>query len=170
MFVSKAFHVDFELLEKNLRLMIERTIPRYPEKPILVYGDLCLGLNGELKKLAEEYGLTKIDALNCVDCLLGGKGKIEEADPNHEYLFMDPGMIEFFRDGKEKMKQEGIDEEAFRELFSGIKGIILLDSLGEAEKCKAETKKLNTGLAVLETNEVGLNNLRKLLSEATNKT
>ncbi len=169
-FVSKAFHVDFGLLEKHLRLMIERTQPRYAQKPILVYGDLCLGLNGEMKKLAEEYGLTKIDALNCIDCLLGGKGQVEQADPNHEFMFMDPGMIEFFRDAQEKLKQEGMDEDALKGFFSGIKGIVLLDTLEEAEKCKKDLEELRTGLKVLETKNVGLNSLKKLIAECMKPT
>jgi hypothetical protein len=64
-YVSKTFHDDYGLLEKNLRRTIKQTLPRAQAKPVLVYGDLCLGPNGEMKKLAEEYGLAKIDALNC---------------------------------------------------------------------------------------------------------
>jgi hypothetical protein len=165
-FVSKNFHIDYGLLEKNLRRTIERTLPRLTEKPVLVYGDLCLGPNGEMKQLAKEYDMIKVDALNCVDCLLGGHGKIEEADPNHEYMFFDPGMIDFFRDAKKKLKQEGMDEEAIRNMFSGIKGIVLLDTLGEAEKCKAEIEALQTGLPILETKEVGVGNLCRVVSDA----
>jgi hypothetical protein len=156
----------FGLLEKNLRKTIERTLTKPRRKPILVYGDLCLGPNGEMKQLAQEYGLVKVDALNCIDCLLGGQGKIEEADPNHELMFFDPGMIEFFRDAKKKLKQEGMDEETMRNMFSGIKGVVLLDTLGEAEKCKAEIEKLHTGLAVLETKNVGLDKLKLVVLEA----
>ena len=166
LFVSKYFHVDYSLVEKNLRRTIEQTLPRFPAGAIIVYGDLCLGPNGEMKKLAEEYDMVKVDALNCVDCLLGGKGKIEEADPSHELMFLDPGMIDFFRHAKEKMLKEGMDEETFQKMFSGIKGIVLLDTLGNAEKCKAEIEKLNTGLAILETKEVGLDNLHQVISDA----
>jgi hypothetical protein len=165
-YVSKLFHVDYGLLEKNLRRTIERTLPKVSAKPVLVYGDLCLGPNGEMKQLAQEYGLAKIDALNCVDCLLGGKGKIDEVDPLHEFMFFDPGMIEFFRIAKKKLKQEGMDEEALQNMFSGIKGIVLLDTLGEVEKCKEEIEDLQTGLAILEIREVGLENLKALLSYA----
>jgi len=34
---------------------------------MIVYGDLCLGPNNEMKKVTEEYGVLKIDALKCVD-------------------------------------------------------------------------------------------------------
>ncbi len=169
MFVSKNFHVDYALLEKNLRETIQRTMTRFSEKPILVYGDLCLGPNGEMKQLADEYGLVKIDALNCVDCLLGGHGRIEEADPNHELMFFDPGMIEFFRDAKKKLAKEGMIDDALRNLFSGIKGIVLLDTLENAEKCKIDIEKIDTGLSILETKKVGVESLLKVLSEAIQK-
>ena len=87
LFVSKYFHVDYAQIEKHLRPVIERALKSNPENVILVYGDLCLGTDGEMKKLAEEYGIAKVDALNCIDCQLGGKGAFLEADPEHDLLF-----------------------------------------------------------------------------------
>ena len=87
-----------------------------------------------MKKFIDECGVVKVDALNCIDCLLGGKGKFLEADPDHELMFLYPGMIGFFSHFKEKMQQENIDEDTFKKLFSGLKGIVLLDTLGEAKK------------------------------------
>ena len=165
-YVSKLFHVDYGLLEKNLRRTIERTLPKTAQKPVLVYGDLCLGPNGEMKQLARDYDLTKINALNCVDCLLGGNSKIDEADPKHELMFFDPGMIEFFQIMQKRLKKEGVSEEALRNMFSGIKGVVLLDTLGNAEKCKAQIEELNTGLQILDVKEVGLDNLKKVISQA----
>jgi hypothetical protein len=165
-FVSKYFHVDYELLEKNLRKVVEKRISRSPQGTILVYGDLCLGPNDEMKKLAEQYGLVKVDALNCVDCLLGGKGKVLEADPDHGLLFLYPGMIGFFSHFKEKAQEEDVDEESFNKLFSGLKGIAVLDTLGEPEKIREEIEKLHSGLAILETKVVGLDNLKQVISEA----
>jgi hypothetical protein len=164
-FVSKYFHVDYEVLERNLRKVVEKSLSRSPGGIILVYGDLCLGPNDEMKKLAEEYGLVKVDALNCVDCLLGGKGKVLETDPDHNLLFLYPGMIGFFSHFKEKAQQENIDEEAFNKLFSGLKGIALLDTLGEPEKNEEDVEKLHTGLKILETKTIGLDNLKQLLLE-----
>src|SRR5208283_1059286 len=69
-FVSKYFHVDYELVEKNVRKVLEKTVPKYLGKVILVYGDLCLGQDNEMKKLGEEYGIIKVDAVNCIDCQL----------------------------------------------------------------------------------------------------
>jgi hypothetical protein len=111
---------------------------------IIVYGDLCLDPNGEMKKITEEYGVAKVDALNCIDCLLGGKGKVLEADPNHDLLFLYPGMIVFFGYFKEKAQQENINEDAFCKLFNGLRGIALLVTLGEPEKSREEIEKLHT--------------------------
>ena len=41
-----------------------------------------------MKNLAQEYDVAKVDAVNCVDCQLGGKGKSLEADPEHNLMFM----------------------------------------------------------------------------------
>jgi hypothetical protein len=165
-FVSKYFHVEYELIEKNLRPVLEKTLSRYPGKVILVYGDLCLGQDNEMKKLAEEYGVVKVDALNCIDCQLGGKGKFNEADPEHNIMFMGPGMIDFFKHAKEKMLKEGMDEEAFKGLFSGIKGIVLLDTCGDAEKCVEELKKSGLGLEIIETRQIGVENVRLVIQKA----
>jgi hypothetical protein len=165
-FVSKYFHIDYGLLEKNLRQVLQKTLPRAPGGIILVYGDLCLGPNNEMKKLVEEYGIVKVDALNCIDCLLGGKGKVNEADPDHNLLFLYPGMIGFFSHFKEKAQQENVDEESFNNLFSGLKGIVLLDTLGEAKMNKEEIEKLHSGLTILETRTIGLDKLKQLIQEA----
>jgi hypothetical protein len=159
-FVSKYFHVDYELLEKNLRKVLEQTKKSFQGKIVLVYGDLCLGQNSEMKKLTEEYGAVKVDAINCVDCQLGGKGKFLEADPEHDLMFMGPGMIEFFEHMKEKMLKEGVEQAAFANLFSGIKGIVVLDTCGNAEKCLEELEKVGICLPILETRKIGLENVR----------
>jgi hypothetical protein len=72
-----------------------------------------------MNKLSEEYGIAEIDALNCVDCLLSGKGKVLEADPYHELLFSYPGMIYFFNHLKEIEQQENVNEESFNKIFTG---------------------------------------------------
>jgi len=165
-FVSKYFHVDYSLIEQNLRPIIQQNLARYPKGIILVYGDLCLGPNEEMKELAAEYDVIKVDALNCTDCLLGGKGKISEADPNHELLILHPGMSDFFSHVKETARQEGIAEESLKNLFAGLKGIIFLDSLGDGERSREEVEKMDMGLPLLETRAIGLENLIRVLTEA----
>lgn len=165
-FVSKYFHVDFSLIETNLRQIIPQNLPRFPAGIILVYGDLCLGMNNEMKQLADEYGIVKVDALNCTDCLFGGKSKSSEVDPNHELLVLNPGLIGFFQNVRETAKRENVDEETLKQLFSGVKGIVLLDTLGEADKNRAEIEKMNTGFAILETKPIGIDKLKQVLLEA----
>jgi hypothetical protein len=165
-FVSKYFHVDYAQIEKNLRPAIEKALQRHPKRVILVYGDLCLGMDNEMKKLADEYGIVKIDALNCVDCQLGGKGKFANADPNHDLLFLSPGMIGFFSHLKDAMQRENIDDDAVKNLFSGLRGIVLLDTVGDSGRLKREIEQLNTGLTILETRPIGLENVKRVILEA----
>jgi hypothetical protein len=165
-FVSKYFHVDYAQIEKNLRPTVEKALQRHPKRVILVYGDLCLGMDNEMKKLADEYGIVKIDALNCVDCQLGGKGKFANADPNHDLLFLSPGMIGFFSHLKDAMQRENIDDDAVKNLFSGLRGIVLLDTVGDSGRLKREIEKLNTSLTILETRPIGLENVKRVILEA----
>lgn len=170
LFVSKYFHVDYAEIEKHLRPVIENALKRYPGRVILVYGDLCLGVDNEMKKLAEEYGIMKVDALNCVDCQLGGKGKFLEADPQHDLMFLSPGMTDFFSNAKETMRREGMDEDSLKQFFSGLRGIIILDTLGNADELEAKVEKLDTGLQVLEIRHVGCENVKNAIQDAIAKT
>ncbi len=165
-FVSKNFHIDYALVEQNVRKVLQQTLKRYPGKVVLVYGDLCMGQDGEMKRLAEEFGVVKVDALNCIDCQLGGKGTVNSADPEHNLMFMGPGMIDFFKTAKEQLMKQGVDEAAFAKMFSGIKGIVILDTLGNAEECRRELEKSGMGLVILETRAVGLENIRRVVQEA----
>lgn len=168
-YVSKYFHVDYAQIEKHLRPVIEKALQRHPKNVILVYGDLCLGTNNEMKKLADEYGITKIDALNCIDCQLGGKGKFLKTDPHSNTLFLTPGMTDFFNHFKDTMRKEGADETALKQLFNGLRGIIILDTLDNATQLKTEAEKLNTGLKILETRHVGCENVKNVIQEAIEK-
>jgi hypothetical protein len=165
-FVSKYFHVDYAQVELNLRQVLEKTQQQFKGNIVLVYGDLCLGQNGEMKKLAEEHGVVKVDALNCIDCVLGGKGKFLEADPQHDLMFLSPGMTDFFNHAKDTMRKEGIDEDSLKHLFNGLRGIVLLDTLGNVDKLRAEIEKLDTGLQILETRQVGCENVKNVVNEA----
>ena len=168
-FVSKYFHVDHAQVEKNLRPVVERAVRRFPGRVILVYGDLCLGMDNEMKRLADEYDITKIDALNCIDCQLGGKGKSLEADPQHDLIFLTPGMTGFFNHMKEFMRKEGLDETSLKQLFQGLRGIVILDTLGDSDRLKADVEKLNSGLQILETREIGTEPVNTVIQEAIEK-
>ena len=81
-------------------------------------------------------------------------------------MFMGPGMIGFFKHAKETMLKEGVDEATFANMFSGIKGIVLLDTCGNAEKCKEDLEKSGIGLPILETREIGLGNVKRVVFDA----
>lgn len=165
-FISKYFHVDYEAIEKNLRRVLEHTLKSSSRKVVLVYGDLCLGPNGEMKKLADGYGIVKVDAVNCVDCQLGGKGKSIDADPEHNLMYMGPGMVEFFKHMKGELLKQGMDEATFKGMFSGIKGFVLLDTCGNAEKMKKELEEAELGVPIIETRQIGLENVRQVVFNA----
>jgi hypothetical protein len=168
-FVSKYFHVDYAQVEKNLRRVLEKTQRRFKGNIVLVYGDLCMGPNGEMKKFAQETGVVKVDAVNCIDCILGGKGKFLEADPAHNLLFLGTGMTEFFKHFKEKLRQEQVSEDDIKNIFSGLKGIVFLDTLGDKENAINQMTSLDTGLPVLEIRELGLDGLKHLIAESIEK-
>jgi hypothetical protein len=165
-FVSKYFHVDYEEVERNLRKVLEATLKRFRGKVVLVYGDLCLGQNDEMKKLAEEYGVVKVDAVNCVDCQLGGKGQSLEADPEHNLMFMGPGMIEFFKHMKGELLKQGMDEAAFESMFSGIKGFVVLDTCGTRQKMIEDLENSGINVPVVEVRYGCLENVWRVVFDA----
>ena len=165
-FVSKFFHIDYTTLENNLRKVLEQTQKRFKGKVVLVYGDLCLGQDDEMKKLAQEFGVVKMDAVNCIDCQLGGKGKFYEADPEHNLMFMGPGMIGFFKHAKEQLTKEGVDDAMFENMFSGIKGFVLLNTCGNTERMRKEIEQSGMHVAILETKEVGLEGVKQVILDA----
>jgi hypothetical protein len=168
-FVSKNFHVDYSLIEKNVRKALEVTLKRYQCRVVLVYGDLCLGADNEMVRLAEEYNVVKIDALNCVDCQLGGGGKFETVDPEHKLMFMGVGMIDFFKYMKVQLTEQGIDEDTFKKMFSGIDGFVILDTVGTSEEYKCDLEKLNVGVRVIETCKIGVENVHRVVMDAIEK-
>jgi hypothetical protein len=169
-YVSKFFHIDYAAVEYNLRKVLQQTITRFKGKVVLVYGDLCLGQDNEMKKLAHEYGVVKVDAVNCIDCQLGGKGKFCEADPEHNLMFMGPGMIGFFKHAKEQMLKEGIDEAAFLNMFSGIRGFVLLNTCGDEGKMREDLEKSGLNVEILETREIGLEGVERVILDAIEQT
>ena len=36
-----------------------------------------------------------VDGLNCIDCLLGGNGKLLDIDPDRRFFFLTPGFLDF---------------------------------------------------------------------------
>jgi hypothetical protein len=126
---------------------------------------VCLGFDGEMKQLVDKYDVVKVDALNCIDCLLGGGGKLLKMDPDHKYLFLNPAFIRF---GEEIM---GNTKAMTREMFSVLDGIVLLDAMGDLDEYQSKIDEVadHTGLPILERRDIGLEGLRNVLLEALDR-
>jgi len=81
-FLSERLHLDYNLLDRGLNGALKKYSELRSQGIIVVYGDVCLGFNGEMKTLIDKYDAVKVDGLNCIDCLLGGKGNLLEMDPD----------------------------------------------------------------------------------------
>lgn len=164
-FLDEGLHVDYDLLEKELTRVLEERVGNCPGGIIVLYGDVCLGFNDEMKELLGRYDVVKVDCLSCIDCLLGGKGKLLEIDPHHVYMFLNPAWIKFGKRFRTLSKEEA------REQFSVLKGIILLDSLGNLDDYMEEIKEFSdySGLPILEIKNIGLEGLKERILEAVKK-
>ena len=164
-YLDKELHVNYRKLERALDQALERHRNRVGAKPVVVYGDVCLGFKNEMRGLLDRHGAVKVEALNCIDCLLGGGGKLLEIDPDHRYLFLTPAFIEFTERILSKTKEET------RRIFSRLKGILLIDSLGNLDEYQDRIRAISdlTGLPILETRKVGLAGLKTVLSAALDR-
>jgi hypothetical protein len=164
-FLSRDLHSNPPGLGRALEQELQKRKENGGPLPVVVYGDVCLGFGQEMKALVKQYGALKVDALNCIDCLLGGKGKLLEIDPDHKFLFLTPAFIEFTQRIFSNTREDP------RRLFSRLEGIILIDSLGNLGDFQKEIDQISdrTGLAVAKTLAVGLSGLQQVLTEAFGK-
>jgi len=160
-FLSETLHNDYNRLDRALDGTIKKHLKKSPKGIVVVYGDVCLGFNGEMKQLIDKHDVVKVDALNCIDCLLGGKGKLLEMDPDHKYLFLNSAFIQF----AEKIK--GNTKEMTREMFSMLDGIVLLDAMGNLDDYQSKIDEIadHTGLPILKRKNIGLEGLKNGLLE-----
>jgi len=163
-YLGARLHYDYKRLEKALEKSMEKTVRNQARKGILIYGDVCLGFAHQIKPLIEKYGFIKVDALNCVDCLLGGKGELLKVDPEHKAFFLTPGWIRFWT-SFEKSRND------LKNRYRMLDGLVLLDSLGNLDDLAHEIEEISrqTGLPVKERQPVGLEGLRDLIAEAVEK-
>ena len=162
-FLSKYLHVDYRKLHNALKAFLRKYHER---RPVVVYGDVCLGFHGEMKALMTECDALKVDALNCIDCLLGGQGKLLEMDPDHRMFFLTPAFLEF----SERLVSRSREENRLR--FKMLEGIIVVDSLGDMARhwSRVEHFSDQTGLPVIEHVTVGLTGLETVIKEALQRT
>lgn len=158
-FLNKYLHVDYRKLHDALKASLRKHRER---KPVVVYGDVCLGFKGEMQALMNECDTVKVDGLNCIDCLLGGRGKLLEIDPDHRFFFLTPAFLEFSENLISGKKEDN------RRRFNMLKGIMLVDALGEMVRHRNRIEHFSeqTGLPVLEHRVVGLYGLKAVINEA----
>lgn len=163
-FLNPGLHNDPPRLEKALRGLLARQVRENPGNVMVLYGDICLGFQNQMQKLADEFNVVKTDALNCIDCYLGGRSRLLEVDPEHVYFFLNPPWIDL------EFGQRDLDhpsEESRRE-FNMLKGLYLLDTLGDLDQYAARIEKISrfTGLPVIKRENVGLDGLKTVLNRA----
>ena len=163
-YLDPGLHNYPKYLENALKKAIEDRRQKDQNNIVIIYGDVCLGFQNEMKTLTENYGLVKVDALNCIDCLLGGKGRLLEIDPQHEYFFLNPAWIELEFGNRDKTK----DIEEAQEEFSILKGLFLLDTLGDLDNYSKDIAEIReyTGLPVVERKNIGIEGIQKVVLES----
>ncbi len=158
-FLNKYLHLDHRKLHDALKAALKKNSAR---KPVIIYGDLCLGFNNEMHSLMTECGTIKVEGLNCIDCLLGGQGKLLDVDPDHHYFFLTPAFIAF----SERLIR-GTKEDN-RDRFSMLKGIIIIDSLNNMELYRDRIEHFSkaSGLTVMDHLMVGVSGLKSVIEDA----
>ncbi len=169
-FLDAGLHVDYDELEKELTSAIEECSKKGSKGIVIVYGDLC---HPRIKKIVGKYSNSvKVDALNCIDCLLGGHGRLLQIDPNNDHFYLSPGWMPSNLEKNVHFRQVfDWSEEGIKNMFRDLKGIILIDSLTNLDEFKIDIEKFssNTGLSVKNKEEVGIHGLKAVILEAIKK-
>jgi hypothetical protein len=169
-FLDAGLHADFGELERGLTRAIEEQSRGCPRGIVVIYGDYC---HPKMKEIVGKYpNVVKIEAANCIDCLLGGHDLLLKIDPDHVYFYLSPGWMPSRLTQNRRFKGIfDLDEAKTKRLFRKLKGIVIFDPFGNAEDLRNEVEQFSsrTGLPVLEVKEVGLEPFRKLILEAVAK-
>ena len=161
-FLNEKLHMDYSLLVRGLSGALKKHQAQNPQGVVVVYGDVCLGFKGEMQELMDRHDAVKVDALNCIDCLLGGRGKLLEIDPDHKFLYLNPAFIQF----SDQIRDHDMPPNP--EMYKMLDGIILLEAMGDLDDHKERIDEIveRTGLPILERKNIGLGGLKRILHEA----
>jgi len=78
---------------------------------------------------------SKVDGLNCIDCLLGGHGRLLQIDSNNDNFYLSPGWMPSNMEKNEHFHQVfDWRQEGTKNLFRELRGIIVIDSLGNLDE------------------------------------
>jgi hypothetical protein len=169
-FLDASLHVVYAELEKELTAALDKHAEHAPDGIVVVYGDLC---HHGIKRIIKKYKNTvKVDALNCIDCLLGGHQKLLQADPDGSCFYLSPGWMP--SNLKKTARFRGIFDwniEDIKEQFEHLNGVIIIDSLGNLDELESDIEEFSfhTGLPVKECKAVGLDGLKAVIDEAIKK-
>jgi Protein of unknown function (DUF1638) len=163
-FLNPGLHNDPPLLEKALRGLLIKQTQRNAGNVIVMYGNICLGFKNEMAALVDEFNVVKVNAMNCIDCYLGGEGRLLKIDPNHEYFFLNPSWIEL-EFGERDLN---CPTAASHREFDMLKGLYLLDTLNNLDQYEAKVQKISgfTNLPVVAREDIGLDGLKQVLDHA----
>jgi hypothetical protein len=168
-FLDAGLHVVYAELEKALTSALEKHTKHAPNGLIVVYGDMC---HPRLKKIIKKYdNAVKVEALNCIDCLLGGHKKLLEVDLKCSHFILSPGWM------PSNLKKSNFrpifdwNIEGVKEQFEHLDGIIIVDSLDNLDELEGDIEEfsINTGLKVKDTKNVELDGLKAVIDEAIKK-
>jgi hypothetical protein len=170
LFLDAGLHADFNELEEGLTKAIEEQSRGISRGIVVIYGDYC---HPKMKEIVGRYpNVAKVEAANCIDCLLGGYSMLLKIDPDHVYFYLSPGwMPSKLRQNKRFRGILDLNEAETKRQFKKLKGILIFDSLSNMEELKKEIEEFSskTGLPVLKVTQVGLEPFRKLILEAVAK-
>ena len=71
---------------------------------------------------------------------------------------------------RNKCLKKAVDEAAFLNMFSGIKGFVLLNTCGDAGRMREDLEKSGLNVEVLETREIGLEGVKRVILDAIEQT
>jgi hypothetical protein len=169
-FLDAGLHAVYADLEKALTSALEKHADNAPDGIIVVYGDMC---HHGIKRIIKKYGNTvKVDAMNCIDCLLGGHQKLLEVDPEGSHFYLSPGwMPSNLKKTKNFREIFDWDVEDIKEQFEYLSGVIIIDSLDNLDELENDITEfcVNSGLQVKATKTVGLDGLKAIIDEAAKK-
>ena len=169
-FLDAGLHAVYADLEKALTSALEKHADNAQDGIIVVYGDMC---HYNIKRIIKNCRNTvKVDALNCIDCLLGGHQKLLELDPNGNHFYLSPGwMPSNLKKIKNFREIFDWDIEDIKEQFECLSGVIIIDSLDNLDELESDITEfcVNSGLQVKETKTVGLEGLKAVIDEAAKK-
>lgn len=169
-FLDAGLHVIYAELEKVLTSTLEKHADLASNGIIVVYGDMCHhGIRRIIKKYSNAF---KVDALNCIDCLLGGHQKLLEMDPEGNHFYLSPGWMPFnLKKNKYFCEIFDWNIEDIKQQFEHLSGVIIIDSLNNLDELESDITEfcVNTGLGVKDTKTVGLDGLKAIINEAAKK-